>query len=519
MAIPNAQALQCAGVVKMFGGVTVVKSVDFQVAAGRVVGLIGENGAGKSTLSSMIAGIHPLDGGSMSLDGKPYTPGSPSDALQSGVALIHQEIRMVPRLSVAENIFLGRLPMKAGRVDRQLMHEQTATAMELLGVDLDPRRPVAGLSTAMQQSIEIAKAITRNPRYLIFDEPSASLTAAETERVLHQISVLQESGVGVVYISHRLEEVRQISSEIVCMRDGELAATWPTGDVPTEDLVQAMVGRDFTFQHEAPAPSADEVVLSVRGLTRAGVFQDITFDVKRGEILGFAGLVGAGRTEVVRSIAGADRADSGTVEVSGAKVRLRGPADAISVGIYMVPEDRKTQGLNLTQNSPQNIATPWERTLKKASLVTKAWINQFADEGVRGFDVRGSLTGPTVRLSGGNQQKVLLAKWLVGSPKVLILDEPTRGVDVGAKMAIYEIIRECAARGVAVIVVSSELEEVLGLAHRVLVMSGGRQKVILDRDDATSERVISFAVPSGGSDLPSQDTRRTPEYQLAEEKS
>ena len=450
MTTQNTRALDCTGLVKTFGGVTVVKSVDFRVPAGHVVGLIGENGAGKSTLSSMIAGIHQPDGGSMTLDGEDYAPGSPSEALNQGVALIHQEIRMVPHLSVAENIFLGRLPMKGGRVDRASMYEQTAAVLGTLGVDIDPRRSIRGLSTAQQQSIEIAKSILRSPRYVIFDEPSASLTAAETDRVLHQIAVLRDSGVGVVYISHRLEEVREISSDIVCMRDGAVVRTWPTGAVPTEELVQAMVGRDFTFQHQAPKPSREDIVLSVSGLGRKGAFEDVTFEVRRGEIFGFAGLVGAGRTEVVRAIAGADKADAGTVEVEGVPVKLRSPGDAIKAGIFMVPEDRKTQGLNLAQNSPRNIASPWERRLKRGSLVTKAWLASLANKGTADFDIRGSIDGPTLRLSGGNQQKVLLAKWLVGSPKVLILDEPTRGVDVGAKMAIYEIIRECAASGVAV---------------------------------------------------------------------
>jgi ribose transport system ATP-binding protein len=371
----------------------------------------------------------------------------------------------------------------------------------------------------VQQSIEIAKSILRNPQYLIFDEPSASLTAAETDRVLHQISVLQQSGVGVVYISHRLEEVRDVSSEIVCMRDGAVVKTWPTGDVPTEELVQAMVGRDFTFQHQAPPPSSDDVVLSVNGLGRKGAFDDITFEVRRGEILGIAGLVGAGRTEVVRAIAGADKADTGTIEVDGKQVRMRTPGDAIKAGIFMVPEDRKTQGLNLAQDSARNIAAPWERRLKRRSLVTKSWLTHLADKGTEDFDIRGSLTGPTLRLSGGNQQKVLLAKWLVGAPKVLILDEPTRGVDVGAKMAIYEIVRQCAAQGVAVIVVSSELEEVLGLAHRVLVMSGGKQRAILDRQEATSERVMNFAVPVNRSGLTQVESGSPEVLGLAKEAS
>jgi ribose transport system ATP-binding protein len=499
-ALHSTRSLECIGLVKRFGGVAVVKSVDFSVPAGSVVGLIGENGAGKSTLSSIIAGIHQPDIGSMVLDGKPYAPHSPSDALGQGVALIHQEIRMVPQLSVAENIFLGRLPVKRGRLDKQLMNDEAAEILASLGVSLDPRRPVAGLSMAVQQSIEIAKSLLRQPRYVIFDEPSASLTATETDRVLHQITVLRDSGVGVVYISHRLDEVRTVSSEIVCMRDGSVVKRWTSGGVPTDDLVQAMVGRDFSFRHQAPPPSQETVVLSVSGLCRKGVFTDISFDLRKGEILGIAGLVGAGRTEMVRCIAGADKSDAGRITIDGSEVKIKNPNDAIRAGIVMVPEDRKTQGLDLAQNSPRNIAAPWERRMKRSSIVTKRWLSAMTEGSTRDFDIRGSLTDSSLRLSGGNQQKVLLAKWLVQDPKVLILDEPTRGVDVGAKMAIYEIIRKCAAAGVSVLVVSSELEEVLGLAHRVLVMSGGRQRAILDRDSATSESVMNFAVPVKTSD-------------------
>lgn len=489
------KALVVTDLVKSFAGVKVLRSVSLSVRSGSVVGLIGENGAGKSTTSSIIAGILQPDSGSMTLDGQPYQPGNPAAALDAGVALIHQEIRMVPELSVAENMFLGRLPLKATRIDRSTMHEQAREVLGKLGVDIDPRRRVQGLSIAMQQSIEIAKAILRNPRYVIFDEPSASLTEQETDRVLRQINVLRDHGAGIIYISHRLEEVRQISNEIVCMRDGSVVDSWDSGAVPQQDLVRAMVGRDFVFAHQSPEPSGDEVVIEVRNLGRKGVFEGINFSVAKGEVLGIAGLVGAGRTEVVRAIAGADRADTGEVIIEGQATKVRKPADALRAGVVMVPEDRKQQGLNLTLDSKRNIVAPWERILKRRGVVTNRWLQKLADSNREAFDIRGSLDRPVVRLSGGNQQKVLLAKWLVRTPKVLILDEPTRGVDVGAKMAIYAIIREVASRGVAVILVSSELEEVLGLAHRVLVMSGGRQMTILPREEATSEAVMSFAVP------------------------
>lgn len=489
------KALVVRDLTKSYAGVTVLHSVNLSVPSGKVVGLIGENGAGKSTTSSIIAGIVQPDAGTMTIDGIAYEPSNPAAALDQGVALIHQEIRMVPALSVAENMFLGRLPLKGARIDRAAINERSADALRKLGVNIDPRRPVAGLSIAMQQSIEIAKAITRDPRYVIFDEPSAALTESETDRVLRQINVLREHGAGIIYISHRLQEIRDISDEIVCMRDGRVVKTWDTGNVETQSLVQAMVGRDVVFEHKTPPPSGHEIAIEVRDLARNNVFEGVNFSVTKGEIFGIAGLVGAGRTEVVRAIAGADRADQGEVHVEGKQIKVRKPADSLRAGIVMVPEDRKQQGLNLTLDSARNITSPWERVLRKSSLVTQSWVKDIAEVSREAFDIRGDINSPVMRLSGGNQQKVLLAKWLVRQPKVLILDEPTRGVDVGAKLSIYEIIRETAARGVAVIVVSSELEEVLGLAHRVLVMSGGRQMAILNRDEATSEAVMSLAVP------------------------
>lgn len=491
--------LVCSGLSKAFSGVRVLDGVDLTITAGSVLGLIGENGAGKSTLSAIIAGIHQPDAGAMMLDGAAYAPHSPGDALDKGVALIHQEIRMVPELSVAENIYLGRLPVRRGRVNMHRAFDDASDVLRDLGIKLDPRRPVAGLSIAAQQGIEIAKAITREPRYLIFDEPSASLTRHETDLVLHQIEVLCGRGVGVVYISHRLDEVQSVARQIVCMRDGRVATTWDTGSVPTTDLVRAMVGRDFSFDHHAPAAATSDAVLDVHNLTRKGSFSGVSFSLARGEILGIAGLVGAGRTEVVRAIAGVDRYDDGEVLLDGKQLPKGNTSRAIREGVVMVPEDRKGLGLNLQSTGAENIVVPWEQALRGRSLVTRGWIRSVAEKSRADFDVRGPLGGPVARLSGGNQQKVLLAKWLVQEPKVLILDEPTRGVDVGAKTAIYEIVRAIAARGVAVIVVSSELEEVLGLSHRVLVMSAGRQRAVLDRSQASSEAVMSLAVPVGSS--------------------
>lgn len=495
---PNgaAEGLVCSQMSKSYSGVTVLKSVDFAVPPASVVGLIGENGAGKSTLSSLVTGVVRPTGGSMTLDGQPYAPADPGEALAQGVVLIHQEIRLLPELSVAENIFLGRLPVRRGRVERRAMNAEAQRILALLGVQLDPARPVRGLSIATQHEIEIAKALSRKPRYVIFDEPSASLGETETERVIEQIRVLRAAGSGVVYISHRLDEVREVADSVVCLRDGERVASWDTGDVPTEDLVRAMVGRQFNHQHEEPRPAREEIVLQVRELTRTGVFENVSFEVAAGEILGLAGLVGAGRTEVVRAVAGMDPYDHGEVVLDGQAVRAGRPREAIASGLVLVPEDRKNQGLNLPRSAAENITLPWERHLKTRGMVTPATVARVAEEKRQELDIRGRMHLPVKSMSGGNQQKVLLAKWLVREPRVLIIDEPTRGVDVGAKVAIYGIIRDLASRGVAVVVVSSELEEVLGLAHRVLVMAGGRQRGILPRALATPEAVMELAVPA-----------------------
>ncbi|WP_104126179.1 sugar ABC transporter ATP-binding protein [Cryobacterium sp. Y57] len=502
----DSSGLICMGLSKSYWGVPVLKGVDITLRPGTVIGLIGENGAGKSTTSSIIAGIVEANGGSMTIDGVPYEPTRPSDALKNGVALIHQEIRMVPELSVAENIFIGRLPRRRGVIDRNRINDEAREYLELVGSQTDPRRPVAGLSIAAQQEIEIARALSREPKYIIFDEPSASLGQSETQHVFAQIAALRQRGVGIVYISHRLEEIKEVADTIVCLRDGALVGNWPASEITKEEMVKAMVGRDFVFSHRAPQPATGEVALSVTGLSKAGVFAGIDFDVHRGEIFGFAGLVGAGRTEVVRTIAGADQADAGEIKVHGEVVQIRNPRSGIDAGIAMVPEDRKGQGLNLDRTGAENITLPWEKELSSAGIITKKKVTSTANK-LRDFlDIRGRLDIPVGSLSGGNQQKVLLAKWLVNEPKVLILDEPTRGVDVGAKMTIYETIRALAETGVGVIVVSSELEEVLGLSHRVLVMSGGLQRAILDRADATPEAVMALAL----SNVPKESPLESP---------
>jgi len=489
------ETLVCRDLAKSYDGVKVLKGVSLDIPRGSVVGLIGENGAGKSTLSSIIAGVVQADEGSqMTIGGEPYKPSSPAQALDLGVALIHQEIRMIPELSVAENIFLGRLKVKGGMVSRSAMVHEAAEALAQIGADhIDPRQRIGELSIANQQEIEIARAISRHPRFIIFDEPSASLGETEVGRILDRIAAMRDSGAGVIYISHKLDEVREIADSVVALRDGERVAEFGPR-TETRSMVTAMVGRDLNFQHEQPADPTSDVVLEVSDLTRRGTFEDISFTVNSGEILGFAGLVGAGRTEVVRAISGADKASGGSIKVDGESITVSKPSHAIRKGIVMVPEDRKVLGLLLEQSSEKNLVTPWERTLTRWGVVRRRDIRAVTERMRSEYGIRGRTDIAVKRLSGGNQQKVLLAKWLLKKPKVLILDEPTKGVDIGAKASIYQLIRALAERGVAVIVVSSELEEVMGLSHRIAVMAGGRIRGILDRREATGEAVMALAI-------------------------
>lgn len=486
--------LVCQGLTKKYGNTEVLKTVDLTLRPGEVVGLIGENGAGKSTFNSIIAGIVKPTAGKMILDGEIYNPETPSDAIDNGVALIHQEIRLLPNLSIAENIFLGRLPMKNGRYDRAKAEEESRAVLASLGIDIDPRRTIKGMSLAIQQGIEIAKAVSRQPRYVIFDEPTASVGAEEAEQIFEQLRRLKSGGAGIIYVSHRLDEITEVADRIMCLRDGAHVAQWDEMPVTKQAMIDAMVGRSFTFEHQAPEPMGDEIVLQVKGAGREKAFKDVSFKLKRGEILGFAGLIGAGRTEVVRALSGADKLDEGEIRVKGKKVKLKSPNDGMKVGIFMVPEDRKGLGLNLDRSAAANISLPWESNLAKNGMVTSPMVSTLGEKQKQRFDIRGSIRGSVGNMSGGNQQKVLLAKWLVEEPTVFIVDEPTRGVDVGAKMAIYEIIRELASKGMGIIVVSSELEEVLGLSHRVLVMSEGRQSGVLSREEATPDKVMSLAV-------------------------
>lgn len=482
-------------ITKRFTAENVLTSVDLEVAPGEVVALLGENGAGKSTLSSIIAGMLPPTSGSMTLKGRPYAPSSPRDALNAGIALIHQETRLVPDLTVAENVFIGHPPLRwGGFIDRANMNRRAETQLKRLGLEIEPDTIVRGLRVASQQQVEIAKALTLNSRLLILDEPTAALGGAETERLFEQINALRRDGVSFIYISHRLDEIARIADRIVVLRDGEVVAKHATAKVPTDKLVEQMVGRsvDRLFP-EKLMPNA-EPVMKVSKLTAPdGSFKNISFDVHAGEVFGIAGIVGAGRTELVRAIAGLDPIESGSIELDGSVLRIRSPRDAMDAGIVLVPEDRKHEGVILSRSISENLALPNLEMVSQGGWVWGRRLRDFAQKRIEELYIKGTPDQLAGRLSGGNQQKVVIAKWLAQKPRVVVLDEPTRGIDMGARAAIYEFINEFARTGSAVIVVSSDLEEVLGLSNRLMVLARGEQQGILKGSDATNHSVISLA--------------------------
>ncbi|PFG24532.1 monosaccharide ABC transporter ATP-binding protein (CUT2 family) [Pseudomonas lurida] len=492
----QADAVLCLrNISKAYGPVQVLSQVNVDIRPGEVLALLGENGAGKSTLSSIIAGlVQPEAGGSMTWLGAPYAPASPGAALGAGIGLIHQEIRLLPQLSIAENIFVGRLPMRHGRVDREYMEAQAQIQLERLGLKVPASRKVEGLSVAAQQLVEIAKALTLKASLLILDEPTAALGGEETELLFKQVERLKAEGVSFIYISHRLEEIARIADRVLVLRDGRQIALHATAQVPVRELVEQMVGRSLERIFPALQAPQDRVMLQVKDLAcREFALHGIDFSVRAGEVFGIAGVVGAGRTELVRTIAGAARDIQGHMVLDGEVRHLRSPFEAIQAGVVLVPEDRKQQGVVVEHRIEDNLIYGNTDLLDQRGWVLPAALREFARTAVARLGVKGAPQSRISSLSGGNQQKVIIAKWLARNPKVFILDEPTRGIDVGARAAIYEVIADLAAKGMAVIVVSSDLDEVLGLSHRVMVMSRGRQMGILERGEATPVSVMEMA--------------------------
>ncbi len=486
--------LSLRGIAKSFDTNLVLSGIDLDVYEGELVALLGENGAGKSTMSSIIAGLYPPSSGTMTWEGQPYAPTRPGEASETGVGLIHQEMRLLPDLSIAENVFVGRLLMKGGRIDRETMNQRAAEQLRRLGLDVPPTTLVRTLRVAAQQQVEIAKALTLKARLLILDEPTAALGGEETERLFAQIDQLRKQGVSFIYISHRLEEIARIADRIVVLRDGRLVATHSSAQVPVNVLLENMVGRNVDRIFPKLDEPTEKEVLRVEGLTGArSAFRNVSFSVRAGEIFGIAGIVGAGRTELVRAIAGADPLVSGSISIEGQPVHFKSPEDAIKAGVVLVPEDRKAQGVVLDHTVATNLALGnFDRLAPNGWLMPKK-VTSFATGAIKRLAVKGQANQVMRFLSGGNQQKAIIARWISRSPKVFMLDEPTRGIDMGARAAIYETIAGLAREGMAVIVVSSDLEEVLGLSHRVLVLARGKNQGILPRGEASNVAIMELA--------------------------
>ncbi|MCD8138294.1 MAG: sugar ABC transporter ATP-binding protein [Planctomycetaceae bacterium] len=480
---------------KSYFGNVVLENVSFDVHAGEVVALAGENGAGKSTLSGIVAGsVTPDAGGEMRLMGRGYQPGSPKEAMDAGIAMIHQELRNLPDLSIAENVFAGHVPMRMGLIDRRAMSAMATAQLQRLGLDVSVDRPMRTLRIAAQQQVEIAKALVRESRLLILDEPTAALGAAEVERLFECIRELKKSGVAFIYISHRLDEISQVADKVVVLRDGKMVAKHDDPSVSSKTLIAEMVGRTVDRLFPEMPPPGDRTVLEIVGLSSPDrTFTDVSFSVREGEIFGIAGIVGAGRTELVRAIAGADPISAGSIRVENRDIRVKRPLDAIDAGIVFIPEDRKSQGIVLSQSIADNMVYANLDSLFKRGWINPKRVHALTRDSIRRLAIKGQPDQSTKSLSGGNQQKVVIAKWISRNPRIIILDEPTRGIDVGARAAIYEVIKGLIAEKVAIIVVSSDLPEVLGLSHRVLVLNRGVSKGVLSREEATDLRVMELA--------------------------
>jgi rhamnose transport system ATP-binding protein len=492
---PAAAVIELRDASKSYGAVKALRDGNLALRSGEVRALIGENGAGKSTLVKVLGGVVRRDAGDMLVDGQAVDFHSPYDARDAGIAVIYQEPTLFPDLSIAENVVMGYHPLGAlRRIDRGQMHRRVQGLLDRLGVRLDPGRPVRGLSIADQQIVEIAKALSFEARVLIMDEPTAALSGPEVERLFDVVKTLREEGAAVLFISHRLEQVFAICDTVTVMRDGAVVHDAQIAEMTPDEMVKRMVGRELSALFPKQAADVGAPVLNVHRLTREGVFFDVSFEVRAGEIVALAGLVGAGRSEVARAIFGIDKPDAGHVEVAGRRLAAGRPLTAMRAGIGFVPEDRRQQGLVMDLSIARNATMTRMGALSRFGLIHGAAEESLAREWAARLQLKfHRLSDPAGFLSGGNQQKVVLAKWLATEPKLLILDEPTRGIDVGTKAEVHRLMGELAGRGVAVLMISSELPEVLGMADRVLVMHEGRLTAELSRSEADEESVIRAA--------------------------
>ncbi|RWO72931.1 MAG: sugar ABC transporter ATP-binding protein [Mesorhizobium sp.] len=488
--------LQFKGISKLFPAVRALHEVSLSVGAGEIHGLLGENGAGKSTLLRILSGVYRPTAGSVLIDGKPVTLANPVAARAAGVAMIHQELQQVPRLSVAQNMFLGH-PLTRGGIFVASREQERRAAEALAAIDpsIDPAAPLGTLKVAQRQIVEIARALLDRARIVAMDEPTSSLTPSEFERLAEVITGLARDGVAVVYVSHKLDEVFGICRRATIMRDGVVVDSVDLKDLSEKAVVAMMVGRELAQEHHN-SHATNKVMLSARGLSSATKVRNVSFDLHRGEVLGIAGLVGSGRTELLRLLAGADRATAGTIAIDGKAARFAGPRDAIAAGIGLVPEERKREGIVPLRSITSNMALASMNVFAPRGVIDHTRLKQVAVDRMSRVNLRPFLLDRPIRLfSGGNQQKAIIGRWLAAGTRILLFDEPTRGIDVGAKAEIYHLIEELAAEGHAVIVVSSELPEVIRLADRVLVMRDGTIAAELHRDDISEQAIAAHAIP------------------------
>ncbi len=486
--------LEMRGITKRFPGVLALSKVDFDVRKGEVHALVGENGAGKSTLMKILSGVYEPDAGEITFKGQPVAFRNPRQAQLAGITTIYQELNQVPYLSVTENIFLGSELTRGVALKWSDMHREARALLARLHLDIDPRTPVGELGVGMQQMVEVAKALYHKADLIIMDEPTSSLSIREISELFNIVRELKAEGVAVIYISHHLEEVFQISDRTTVLRDGRRIATQPTNTLDVDKLIRLMVGRDLSEQFPKQPAERGHEVLRVEGLNQGNRLRDISFSVYAGEVLGLAGLVGAGRTELVRAIFGADPIDSGRFYIDGQPVTIKSSRDAVQHGIGLLTEDRKRQGLFLQMNVRENITISVLERLTRGLRTNQKKEATLAGEFIDTLAIKAfSQDQLAINLSGGTQQKVVLSKWLATKPRLLIFDEPTRGIDVGAKVEIYRMINDLARQGVAILMVSSELPEILGMSDRIMVMAGGRIRGFLSREEATEEKVMELA--------------------------